>query len=76
MGKNVATDRLLGVHGVSHATTRVSHHLVCDKHSNIKLLAHLLNPVEKLTKDALAFRELSSARIINSEGCHDRVNDE
>lgn len=70
MGKDVAANWLLRVNCIGHATAWVSHHLVGDKYRNVKLLTHLLDPVEELAKDALAFRELSSARIVDSEGCH------
>jgi hypothetical protein len=42
----MATDGLFRVDSVGHATTGVSHHLIRDKDSNVKLLTEFLYPIE------------------------------
>lgn len=76
MGHDVSTDWLLGVDSVSHATTGVSRHLVSDENCDIELLRDLLESAHDAVENLLALSKLTSARVVNSEGRHDGVDDE
>jgi len=76
MSHDVATHWLLRVHSVGHATTWVSCHLVRDEHRHIELLCNLLKSAHHAVQNLLTFGELTSARVVNSEWGHDRIDDQ
>jgi len=76
MSHNVATDGLLGVHRVGHATARIRRHLVRDKDGYIELLRYLLELAHDSVKNLLPLGELATTRVVDAEGRHDRVDDQ
>ena len=74
MCHHIATNWLLWIHCICHATTWVSCHLVCDEDCHIELFTDFLQSAENPVQDLLTFCELSTTREVNSKWCHDRVD--
>lgn len=74
MRHDVPSHGLLWVNRICHSSTRICSHLVRDKDCNIELFGNLLQTTHHLIEDLLAFCQLSSSRVIDSEWRHDRVN--
>ena len=74
MSHDVASHWLLGVNSISHATTRISSHLICYEHCDIELLTDFLQLAHNSVQDLLALGQFTSTRVVNPEWSHDGVH--
>lgn len=74
MGHDVASHWLLRVNSVGHPSSWVGHHLVGHVDCHIELLTDLFDLVEHPAHDLLPLSQLSSSRVVHSEGVHDGID--
>eukprot|EP00310_Coccolithus_braarudii_P000719 CAMPEP_0183368350 /NCGR_PEP_ID=MMETSP0164_2-20130417/95583_1 /TAXON_ID=221442 /ORGANISM="Coccolithus pelagicus ssp braarudi, Strain PLY182g" /LENGTH=131 /DNA_ID=CAMNT_0025544427 /DNA_START=669 /DNA_END=1064 /DNA_ORIENTATION=- len=70
--EDVPADCLLGVVGKHGA--RISADLIGHHYRNIELLRKLLELVDDLAQALLSLGEFASARVVEAEGHHDRID--
>lgn len=75
MSKDVATNRLLRVDSVCHATAWISHHLVRHEDSDVELLTDLLHLGKHAAENLLSLCQFSTTRVVYSIRGYDRIND-
>lgn len=58
------------------ARSRIALNLVGHEDSNVELLSDVVESGQELSKLLLSLRKLSSSSVVNSEACHDAVDDQ
>lgn len=77
MSQDVTTNRLPAISASKECTrSRITLNLVSHEDSNVELLSDVVEPCEKLSKLLLPLRKLASSSVVDSETCHDTVDDQ
>ena len=76
MCHDVASDGLLRVDSVGHATTWIRRHLVSDEDSDVELFGDLLQSTHHFVQDLLPLSELATATVVDSKRRHDAIDDQ
>lgn len=77
MSQDVTTNRFSAISASEECTrSRITLNLVGHEDSNVELLSDVVESRQELSKLLLPLRKLSSSSVVDSETCHDTVDDQ